>query len=102
MLDERPAWRDTSCVELRWLRTAEGNEVTEEAITNPAHWAVLDGRGSRVRRPGNREPVDEDSIDFRTEHHPKEQAEEGLWHFSSVIEKTMYTPSWYCIDHVGR
>ena len=40
VIDEQPAWRDTSCVELRWLRTAEGDAVTEDAITNPAHWAV--------------------------------------------------------------
>ena len=96
-----PAWRDTRCVELRWLRTAEGNEVTEEAITNPAHWAVwLDEEAAFVDRETG-ELVDEDSIDFHTEHHPDEQAEEGLRHFSTVIEKTVYTPSWYCIDHEG-
>jgi ParB family chromosome partitioning protein len=27
VLDERPAWRDTSCVELRWLRTPEGQQA---------------------------------------------------------------------------
>ena len=101
VLNERPAWRDASCVELRWLRTAEGNEVTEDAITNPAHWAVwLEEDAAFVDRETG-EPVDEDTIDFHTEHHPNEQADEGLRRFSTVIEKTVYTPSWYCIDHVG-
>ena len=101
VLNERPAWRDASCVELRWLRTAEGNEVTEEAITNPAHWAVwLEEDAAFVDRETG-EPVDEDTIDFHTEHHANEQADEGLRRFSTVIEKTVYTPSWYCIDHEG-
>ena len=101
VLDQRPVWRDTSCVELRWLRTTEGNEVTEETITNPAHWAVwIDEEAAFVDRETG-EPVDEDSIDFHTEHHPDEPAEEGLRHFSTVIEKTVYTPSWYCMDHDG-
>jgi ParB family chromosome partitioning protein len=101
VLDEQPAWRDTSCVGLRWLRTAEGNEVTDDAITNPAHWAVwMEEEIAFVDRESG-EPVDEDSIDFHTERHPSEQAEEGLRHFSTVIEKAVYTPSWFCIDHQG-
>jgi ParB family chromosome partitioning protein len=101
VLDERPAWRDTSCVELRWLRTPEGQEVTEEAISNPAHWAVwLDEEATYVDRESG-EPVDEDSIDFYTEHHPEQEAEEGLRHVSTVIEKAVYAPVWFCIDYQG-
>jgi hypothetical protein len=101
VLDERPAWRDTDCVELRWLRTQDGQQVTEEAISNPAHWAVwLDEVVIYVDRQSG-EPVDEDSIDFYTEHHPEQQSEEGLRHFSTVIEKAPYAPVWFCIDYQG-
>jgi ParB family chromosome partitioning protein len=101
VLDERRAWRDTNCVELRWLRTPEGQQVTEEAISDPAHWAVwLDEDVNYVDRQSG-DPVDEDSIDFYTEHHPEQQPEEGLRHFSTVIEKAVYAPVWFCLDYHG-
>lgn len=101
VLDERPAWRDTNCVELRWLRTPEGQQATEEAISNPAHWAVwLDEEVTYVDRQSG-EPVDEDSIDFYTEHHREHEADEGLRHFSTVIEKAVYAPVWFCINYQG-
>jgi ParB family chromosome partitioning protein len=101
VVDEQPAWRDTSCVELRWLRTADGNTVTEEAITNPAHWAVwLDEEiGFVDRETGER--VEEDCIDFATEDDANAQAEEGLRHFSTVHETTVFVPEYYCIDAEG-
>jgi ParB family transcriptional regulator, chromosome partitioning protein len=101
VLDERPAWRDTNCVELRWLRTGDGQQVTEEAISNPAHWAVwLDEEVAYIDRQSG-EPVDDDSIDFDTEYHPDREPEEGLRHFSTVIEKAVYAPVWFCIDYQG-
>lgn len=101
VLDERPAWRDTTYVELRWLRTADGAAVTEEAITNPAHWAVwLDEEMGFVDRTTG-ERVDEDSIDFMTEEDPDAQPEEGLRHFSTVLETTVFVPEWYCVDPEG-
>ena len=101
VLDEQPAWRDTTCVEPRGLRTADGDPVTEEAVTNPAHWAVwLDEEVAFVDRETG-ERVDEDAIDFATEDDPKRDAEEGLRHFSTVMEKTVFTPEWFCIDHEG-
>jgi ParB family chromosome partitioning protein len=101
VLAERPAWRDTNCVELRWLRTPEGQKVTEEAISDPAHWAVwLDEDVNYVDRQSG-DPVDEDSIDFYTEHHPEQEPEEGLRLFSTVIEKAVYAPVWFCLDYQG-
>ena len=41
ILAERPAWRDTSHVALRHLQTADGQETTDAAVTDPAQWAVL-------------------------------------------------------------
>jgi ParB family chromosome partitioning protein len=101
VLEERPPWRDTRCVELRWLRTPDGQQATEEAISNPAHWAVwLDEEAAYVDRQSG-EPVDEDSIDFFTQHHPERRPEEGLRHFSTVIEKAVYAPVWFCVDYQG-
>jgi ParB family chromosome partitioning protein len=60
----------------------------------------LDEDVTYVDRPSG-EPVDEDSIDFSTEHHPDRQAEEGLRAFSMVIEKAVYAPVWFCIDYRG-
>ncbi|GAT12124.1 ParB N-terminal domain-containing protein [Mycolicibacterium novocastrense] len=101
VLDEQPAWRDTSCVELRWLRTADGEAVTEDEITDPAHWAVwLDEEMGFVDRATG-ERVDEDCIDFATEDDLNAEAEEGLRHFSTVLETTVFAPEWYCIDYEG-
>jgi ParB family transcriptional regulator, chromosome partitioning protein len=101
VLDERPAWRDTACVELRWLHTADGQQATEEAISDPAHWAVwLDEEVDYVDRDTG-EAVDEDSIDFFTEHHAEREPEEGLRAFSTVIETAVYAPVWFCIDYLG-
>jgi ParB family chromosome partitioning protein len=58
----------------------------------------LDEEATYVDRESG-EPVDEDSIDFYTEHHPEQEAEEG--HMSTVIEKAVYAPVWFCIDYQG-
>jgi ParB family transcriptional regulator, chromosome partitioning protein len=101
VIDEQPAWRDTSCVELRWLRTAEGDTVTEDAITNPTHWAVWLDEEIAFIDSETGERVDEDAIDFATEDDPNAEAEEGLRHFSTVTEKTVFTAEWYCTDYQG-
>lgn len=88
-------------MELRWLRTPEGQPVTEDAISNPAHWAVLlDEEIGFVDRESG-ETVEEDSIDWATEDDAEPKADEGLRHFSTVIEKTVYAPVWFCIDYQG-
>ena len=40
VIEETPAWGDTSCVSLDHLRTADGEQATKAAMTDPAHWAV--------------------------------------------------------------
>jgi ParB family transcriptional regulator, chromosome partitioning protein len=101
VLEDRPARRDTGCVELRWLRTPDGQPATEEAISDPAHWAVwLEEQAAYVDRESG-EPVDEDWIDFDTAYHPDRQPEDGLRHFSTVIETAVYAPVWFCIDYQG-
>jgi hypothetical protein len=41
VLSERPRGWDEAYIPLHYLKTADGAEADENAITNPAHWAVL-------------------------------------------------------------
>ena len=47
------------------------------------------------------ERVDENSVDFATEDDPNAPAEEGLRHFSTVLETTVFVPEYYCLDREG-
>jgi hypothetical protein len=40
VIEHEPSWDDTSCVALRYLQMSDGAEVTEDAINDPARWAV--------------------------------------------------------------
>jgi hypothetical protein len=51
VLPERPQWRDRSRVGLRHLRTADGDIASEEAVTKPAHWAIVVASQSPWRMP---------------------------------------------------
>ena len=63
VLPERPQWRDRSRVGLRHLRTADGDIASEEAVTNPAHWAIVVASQSPWRMPMPVLPVTEDDDD---------------------------------------
>lgn len=98
ILDQPPLWRDTTCVELRYLRR-DGESVTEAVVTDPAHWAVLLEETASFVDRGTGEPVAEDDIDFDTEHRPDSDAAGGLRHFGTVIEKPTFTARYYCLDY---
>jgi ParB family chromosome partitioning protein len=100
VLDQCPHWRDTSRVGLRYLRTAAGAEATDEAVTNPAHWAVFLTEDTVYVDAQTAEPVDEDDIDFHSRFRPDEQPEDGL-HVNSVLEKTVFVPEWYLREPRG-
>jgi ParB family chromosome partitioning protein len=70
ILDNRPLWRDTTTVLLRHLRTADGDEATDAAVTDPAQWAVFMIEDTIVVDAASGEPVNEDEVDWSTEHHP--------------------------------
>jgi ParB family chromosome partitioning protein len=101
ILDERPAWRDTSCVSIDYLRTADDAETTEEAITDPAQWAahMTEEWAYFDRETG--EPVDEDDVDDETRRNPNGEPDDGLRHFSTVVERTVFVPEWFCLDYQG-
>jgi ParB family chromosome partitioning protein len=59
MLAERPAWRDTSAVLPRHLRTPDNHEASETAVAEPTHWAVLLVEDTEPVDTVTAEPVDE-------------------------------------------
>jgi ParB family transcriptional regulator, chromosome partitioning protein len=63
ILAERPEWRDRSKVELRHLRTAEGDIASQDAVTNRAHWAILLVEGEGFVDKATGQPFEEDDID---------------------------------------
>lgn len=83
---------------LHALLTAEGEPADESAIKNPANWAiVLSDEAVFTDSEGN--PVNESLIDWSTEDDPEAEAEEGMLHCDSVIEKVMWVPDvYYCLD----
>ena len=98
ILADRPAWRDTRAVLLRNLRTGDDKEATEAAITDAAQWAVWMVEDTELVDAATGEPVDEADVDWSTEHQPERQPAEGARHANSVIEKTIWTPEYYCLD----
>ena len=98
ILAERPAWRDTSHVALRHLQTADGQETTEAAVTDPAQWAVLLVEDTVLVDAVTGEPVDEADIDWSTEHHADRQPVDAARHANTVVEKTAWVPEYYCRD----
>ena len=102
VLEDQPNWRDLGCVALRYLTTADGGEVTEDMVVPGPLWAAtlmedtvyVDATDGTTR-------VDEDDLDYDTRWHRDRDADEGLRHYDSVIEKTVVEPDWYCLDYAA-
>lgn len=97
--DEAPVWDDTTCLAIDYLRTADGEHATEEAVTDPAHWAVMLYEEDGYADAKTGEIVDEDAIDWATRDDDEATPEEGLRHFNSVVQTPIYSPDWYCLDY---
>ena len=98
LLDRPESW-DEACIPLRFLVTAEGTGADEQAVTDPAHWAVLLYEDTALCDKETGELVDEDSIDFDTKDQPDAIPEEGLRHANTVTETTVFAPEYYCLDY---
>jgi ParB family chromosome partitioning protein len=98
VLAQRPQWRDTTTVSLCYLRTADGQEATEAAVTDPAHWAVLMTEDTVLVDADTGEPVDEADVDWSTEHQPDREPAQGARHANTVVETTVWQPECYCTD----
>lgn len=99
VLDERPESRDEGCVALNYLLTAEGNPAGEEAVSDPAHWAVLLYEDTVLCDVDTGELVDEDDVDWDTEERPDAEPAEGKRHANTVTETRGFTPDYYCLDY---
>lgn len=98
ILTERPDWRDPAAVALRFLRTAGGDPVDVDAVTDPARWAVLLVEDTVLVDAATGEEVDDDDVDWATRHHPERTPAEGARHASTVVEKTVWAPEYFCRD----
>jgi len=99
VLDGFPRWDDLSCLSIRYLRTAEDASATEADVKDPAHWAahLTEDYAYFDRETG--EPVDDDMVDDETRDDETLEPEEGLRHYNTVEERTVFVPEWYCLDY---
>ena len=79
--------------------TAEGTGADEQAVTDPAHWAVLLYEDTALCDKETGDLMDEDSVDFDTEDQPDAIPAEGLRHANTVTETTVFAPEYYCLDY---
>ncbi|MDT5075924.1 MAG: ParB family transcriptional regulator, chromosome partitioning protein [Mycobacterium sp.] len=98
ILSKRPEWRDITSVLLRHMRTADGDEATEAVITDPAQWAVGMVEDTVLVDAESGEPVDEDGVDWSTEHHRDREPADGIRHAETVVAKAVWQPEYYCRD----
>jgi hypothetical protein len=97
-LPQQPQSWDEACIPLRYLVTAGGTEADEQAVTNPAQWAVLLYEDTALCDVESGDQVDEDAVDFDTEDQPDATPAEGLRHANTVTETTVFTPEYFCLD----
>ncbi|OPX08350.1 ParB N-terminal domain-containing protein [Mycobacterium sp. AT1] len=98
MLQDRPRWSDLAAVGMDYLRTHDDERVPEDFEKNPEHWAVYltDDRAYVDTTTG--EQVNEDDVDWDTEDDAEAEPAEGLRHASTVTEKTVIVPEWFCLN----
>ena len=99
VIEETPVWGDTSRVSLHDLRTADGEQATEAAMTDPAHWAVTLYEEDGYADAETGEIIASESIDWSTQDDPEAQPQQGFRHADSVVDKTIYVPEYFCTDY---
>jgi ParB family chromosome partitioning protein len=99
VIEDTPVWGDASCVALEYLLTADGEQATEAAITDPAHWAVSLYEEDGYADAETGEIVAAELIDWSTQDDPEAQPQEGFRHANSVVDKTIYVPEYFCTDY---
>lgn len=97
-LQQRPDASDPGCIAVRHLLTADGAEADEQAVTDPAQWAVLLYETEIVVDAETGEAVDEDDVDWDTQDQPEASPAEGLRHADTVTDATRYVAHYFCLD----
>lgn len=98
--DDFPEYGDATCIELRYLRTADGEPATADAVTDPAHWAVYLTEEDRYSLTETGEEVDYNDIDWHTRYTGKD-ASAGKHHPDAITETTVWAPDWLCTDYTA-
>ena len=101
ILEDRPRPWDIECVSLRNLRSATGESVSEDVVTEPAHWAVLVEEEEAWLDAETGEVVDESTVDWNTEDNPEATPEEGMRHYNTISDGTVFVPAYYCLDYAA-
>jgi ParB family transcriptional regulator, chromosome partitioning protein len=101
VLWHRPQAWDEACIPLNHLGTADGQQADEQAVTDPAHWAVLLYEDTGLRDAQTGELVEQDAVDWDTEDQPDATPAEGLRHAATVTEATVFVPEYFCLDYRG-
>lgn len=99
LLEQRPDSWDPACIPLHHLVTADGEEADDDAVTHPAHWAVLLVEDTAWCDVETGEVIDEESVDWETEDQPDATPAEGMRHANTVTEAQVFTPDYYCLDY---
>jgi ParB family chromosome partitioning protein len=68
-------------------------------VTDPAQWAVLLEEEEAWLDAETGDVVDESTIDWATEDEAEATPAEGMRHFNTVKEGTVYAPTYYCLDY---
>ncbi|CQD24287.1 nuclease [Mycobacterium lentiflavum] len=99
VLEQRPETWDQACIPLRYLVTAQGAEAGDNAVSDPAHWAVLLYEDTALCDVETGDIVDEDSVDWDTEDQPDAAPADELRHAKTVTDTTVFAPEYYCLDY---
>lgn len=101
VLDQPPASWDPDFVGWDFL-LKNGQEVTEDVIVDPRHWAVTLWEDTILTHKETGEEVDEDRVDWDTQDDPEATPAKGLLHFNAVEETEAIVPEfYYCTDLAG-
>ncbi|MCX2715265.1 ParB/RepB/Spo0J family partition protein [Mycolicibacterium sp. J2] len=101
ILEDRPFWSDLDAVGVDYLRTSDDEPLPVDFEKKPEHWAVYLTDDCAYIDKTTGEEVPEDDIDWDTENDDDAEAAEGLRHASTITEKTVIVPEWYCLDYAA-
>ncbi|KDE96927.1 ParB N-terminal domain-containing protein (plasmid) [Mycolicibacterium crocinum] len=101
ILEDRPRWSDLSAVGLEYLRTSDDEQLPDDVEKKPEHWAVYLTDDCVYVDKTTGDEVAEGDIDWDTENDDDAEPAEGLCHASTITEKTVIVPEWYCLDYAA-
>ncbi|AFM20047.1 ParB-like nuclease (plasmid) [Mycolicibacterium chubuense NBB4] len=101
ILDDRPRWSDLAAVGVEYLRSGDDERLPDDFEKKPEHWAVYLTDDCAYVDKTTGEEVDEGDIDWDTENDDDTEPAEGLRHASTITEKTVIVPEWYCLDYAA-